>query len=294
MRALLVVHDPIVHDFVERALIIRGWRTERAQTPDRVAAVARSFQPQLVIVQWNEIVPVTLARKALDDSKDDFPPYLLVLVPQGDQEIVCRCLEQGADDVSHSVELEVRLSVIEARIGHRAGTSSFQHASPAIAAQVGDRIPRALLEGLFQVAPEGVVILGPQDRIVRVNQEFTRLFGYGFAETAGRAIDDLIVPPELKGESVELHSSLLRGQCVLTETVRLHKDGHLIDVSVLATPIEADGLVGTVAIYRNITEKKAQEAALRDSEARYRALFDQSPVGVFLCDRELRDRKSVV
>ena len=55
---------------------------------------------------------------------------------------------------------------------------------------------RALLDGLFARVPEAIVLLDPDDRILQVNPEFTRVFGYAQEETCGRRIKDLIVPED--------------------------------------------------------------------------------------------------
>ena len=70
--------------------------------------------------------------------------------------------------------------------------------------QHGDRRPEASRRGspeanlslgeLFEQAPEAIAVLSTDDRIVRVNKEFTRMFGYEPDEVLERPINDLIVP----------------------------------------------------------------------------------------------------
>ena len=63
---------------------------------------------------------------------------------------------------------------------------------------------RALLDGLFARVPEAIVLLDSDERILQVNPEFTRVFGYSQEEACGRLINDLVVPEELFGEAGEL------------------------------------------------------------------------------------------
>lgn len=150
------------------------------------------------------------------------------------------------------------------------------------------RVHQASFEELLRSAPEGIAVVDADDRVQRVNEEFSRMFGYTADEVLGRPINELIVPDELHAQGLRVTRGVVRGERILLETLRRRKDGTLIDVSVLATPIQVgDGAIGAYGIYRDITERKVHERALRESESRYRALFDQSPVGVFTCDSAL-------
>jgi PAS domain-containing protein len=85
------------------------------------------------------------------------------------------------------------------------------------------QIRTAYLEQLFESAPEAIVVLDPEDRVQRVNAEFTRLFGYSAAETLGQPISLLIVPPGRAGEADAFSEAVARGRNVSAETVRQRK-----------------------------------------------------------------------
>jgi PAS domain S-box-containing protein len=294
MRALLAVHDSAVREPLERALARRGWSPLPVRLADVVAAYREEPVP-LLCVQADTADRTAAVLRAIRDLSVEAGPYLLAIASGREDHAIRTLIEAGADDLLGPLddvgEIDTRLAVMEARMA--CPLQGLGRVHPSGAGQLDEmqrklHVQQAFLEGLFESAPEGVVILDAEDRVVRINSEFTRVFGYAPEEALGRPLNDLIVPDELRTEGVALDGGVRRGERVMVETVRRHKDGHLIDVSVLATPIEANGPVGAFGIYRDITEKKRQEAALRASEARYRALFDQSPVGVFLCDRDLR------
>lgn len=137
---------------------------------------------------------------------------------------------------------------------------------------------------LFEQAPEAVAVLSTDDRVVRINKEFTRMFGYEPDEVLRRPINDLIVPESQIGGSGAYTRLLQQGGRVEVETVRRRKDGTEIDVSLLAiavrTPSGEHAL--NYAIYRDITERKRAEERLRESEARFQAMADTAPVLIWM------------
>ena len=139
-------------------------------------------------------------------------------------------------------------------------------------------------DDLFEQAPEAMALLSTDDHILRVNKEFTRLFGYEPHEALERDIDELIVPQELVESSREHTRRLKQGDRVEVETLRRRKDGTEVYVSLLAVPVtttSGDQLVN-YAIYRDITERKRAEERLRESEARFQEMADTAPVMIWL------------
>ena len=143
----------------------------------------------------------------------------------------------------------------------------------------------ACLDELFEQAPEAMALLNTQDEVIQVNKEFTRLFGYSQAESFQKPINGLIVPANLRPEAELLKKELIDGRRVEGELVRQRKDGTLVNVSLLAVPVTtSSGLIGEYAIYRDISMRKRAEQALLESEARLRAILDNSPNLIFLKD----------
>ncbi|MDH5466825.1 MAG: PAS domain S-box protein [Candidatus Aminicenantes bacterium] len=124
----------------------------------------------------------------------------------------------------------------------------------------------AYLDQLFESAQEAIVMSDSDGKALRINEEFTRVFGYTKEEAAGRRVDELIVPENLQQEALSITRSVSKGEKIAMETVRCHKDGTPIDVSVLASPIIINGeLAGTFGIYRDITRRKQDEEQIRAS-----------------------------
>ena len=129
-------------------------------------------------------------------------------------------------------------------------------------------IQKAYLERLFNSAPEAIVLHDNNDRIVNVNSEFTKMFGYSHDEAIGKPINDLVASEEFQDEAVRLSEKVIHGERVEIDTKRRRRDGILIDVWILGAPIIHEGKqMGVYAIYRDITErKKAEEVRIRLQE----------------------------
>ena len=124
------------------------------------------------------------------------------------------------------------------------------------------------LDGLFELSPDAVILTDENFHVLRVNQEFTRMFGYTAEEATGQWLPDLIVPEELRAEAHDFRASLTTGKRVELETIRQSKGGVSFDVSVVAKGISIGfDQVAFYLIYRDITERKKAERKLERSEA---------------------------
>ncbi|HEX9112337.1 MAG TPA: PAS domain S-box protein, partial [Terriglobales bacterium] len=121
-------------------------------------------------------------------------------------------------------------------------------------------VEKAYLEQILENAPEAICIADPEMRIMRINGEFTRLFGFSTAETIGSPIEPLIVPPDRYTETAWIAESVQKGRKLSLETRRRRKDGSLVDVLLSVSPVLANGRrIATYASYRDITEQKRTE-----------------------------------
>ena len=156
------------------------------------------------------------------------------------------------------------------------------HLEERVAARTAELRERtAQLDELFDQAPEAIVLLDTHDAVVRVNREFTRLFGYTAGEAEGRPINELVVPEELAEEGRRFSDRLTAGgNRVEAETVRRTRDGERVHVSLIATPIIVAGRqAAEYVIYRDITERIRLEHDLRRSEAYLAAAQQLSHTG---------------
>jgi len=146
------------------------------------------------------------------------------------------------------------------------------------------------LGALVQASEDAVIGKTLDGTIVSWNKGAEKIYGYKAEEILGHSIS-ILLPPGKPDELPAIMKQLRRGQRIESyETTRVHKDGHLIDVSVTISPVKnkAGKVVGASAIARDITERKRAEAALRLSEERFRVALKGAPVVVFTQDLDLR------
>ena len=133
---------------------------------------------------------------------------------------------------------------------------------------------------------DAIVTLSLEGRVTHWNVAAQRLFGYSPTQMLGQTMTELVPPDRLK-EIGDLQAQLaptLEG--FNFETIRLHQDGQAIAVSISVAPIcNAHGeLTGATEIIRDIREQVRTRKVLAESEARFRALSEASPLGVFATD----------
>src|SRR5581483_10593680 len=120
------------------------------------------------------------------------------------------------------------------------------------------------------------------------NQAAAQLYGYTESEAVGRPVETL-APEERRDEAARLLERVRAGEVVDGyETVRVRKDGTLLDVSLTISPIRdrSGAIVGSSAIARDIGPRLRAEEALRRSEESYRELFERHPAPMWLFDPE--------
>ena len=125
---------------------------------------------------------------------------------------------------------------------------------------------RARLAAIVESSDDAIISKDLSSIVTSWNAAAERLFGYSASELIGQPITALF-PPDRIDEETEILRRIANGERVEHfETLRRHKDGHDIAVSVSISPIrDAKGtVIGASKIVRDLTERDTREQRIRD------------------------------
>ncbi|MCC6928361.1 MAG: PAS domain S-box protein [Gemmatimonadaceae bacterium] len=147
----------------------------------------------------------------------------------------------------------------------------------------------SLLEAVFEASPFGLAVYDASMRFVRVNAVFAAIHGLPVDVYIGRTLRDVlpalapdvepVVARALAGEVVR--DVPLSGETAAQPGVRRHWNASYL-------PITVDGEAGVAVFVEERTAQVEAQRALRESEARFRAIAASSPIGIILSDVDSR------
>ena len=147
----------------------------------------------------------------------------------------------------------------------------------------GDR--KQLLDDLrkkvIEKARDGIVVL-KDEKIVLSNHAFVAMLDYEGSELEGTKFEDLVEPSRIQ-EYRDRWESIVH-QEDSTGTIRarlLTKRKRILNVEMSTATLDFEGEPALVTVVRDVSERTTLEAAVEESEARYRTLYESSPIAYF-------------
>ncbi|MBF0416889.1 MAG: PAS domain S-box protein [Magnetococcales bacterium] len=141
--------------------------------------------------------------------------------------------------------------------------------------------------GAFETAAHGMALVATNGTFVKVNQALCAIVGYSESELLGMRFQGITHPEDLEAD-LNLVNETIAGQrsTYQLEKRYLHKDGHTVWILLSCSLLrDKDGQpIQFVSQIQDITDRKRAESALRESEERYRMLFESAPDAIVLTD----------
>lgn len=141
---------------------------------------------------------------------------------------------------------------------------------------------------LLESATDAMIIIDREGRIIVANPTIEKLFGYPRQELIGKSMEILL--PERFRKTHHFHlgdyfaQPHARAMGAGKELLGLRQDGREFPVDVSLSPLKTEQGLLVMATIHDITRRKQAEEALRESEARMRAIFDTAVDGIITID----------
>ncbi|CDM65019.1 PAS domain S-box protein [Pyrinomonas methylaliphatogenes] len=253
-----------------------GYRVIGALNGEEAFHLAQFDPPDLIVsdVAMPVMDGIELCRRIRATSHLAPTPIILLSAIRKDVPSMVEALQVGADDYVEA-PYDPRFLLAKVRL-----LVEKNRAEKALQAS------RERYKSLFEYNPDAVYSFDLEGRFVEVNPACHKLSGYTREELIGSSFTTLIVPEELP-QTVQRFRQAAEGEPQNYETAIYHKDGRRIELNVTNMPIIVDGqIVGVFGIAKDLTEQKRVQRALRESEARYRLLFESNPLPMWVYDLE--------
>lgn len=137
-----------------------------------------------------------------------------------------------------------------------------------------------ILRALIEAAPVAIVLLDAGGKVMLWNPAAERMFGWREEEVIGRFHP--LIPEEERAEFLEFLKGMFEGRtCGVKEVRRLCKDGSLLDVSLSISSVRdaGGGVIGSMGLFVDITERKQAEEERKQLEAHLRQAQKMEAIG---------------
>ena len=278
LRILFVDDIPSDTESAEREIRKSGleFTSQRVSTKETFLKALEEFHPEVIVSDYS--MPEFDGMQALKFSleHDSWVPFILLLTGSAKEETAVAYKKAGASDyVIKENMTRLPFAVRDALEQKRIRVTR-------------NEAERALHESeeryrtLITFSPDALYV-HVNGRVTLVNPAMCRLLGANDpSQLLGKSVFEIVDPQyhEILRERLEL---VLGGQSApLIEEKFIRLDGTVVDVEVNAVAIDLEEHTGVQVWARDITERKRTDEVLRESEERYRLLFESSLDGVLL------------
>ena len=273
LQILYLEDNPRDAELVQDKLRQAGMAHELCLAIDRAEYEAALAQTRFDLILSDYRLPDYdgMAALALARAKQPEVPFILISGTLGEEQAV-ECMLRGATDYVLKQRLNRLLPAVL-----RALTEAEEHQRRR-QAEESLRESEEQFRAIFETASVGIAQASPRTGIfLRVNEKYCAITGYSTSELLGMSVPDITYPDD-RQRDWEAFQSVVRGESsdYHLEKRYLRKDGATPWVNVNMTVLRdiTGQPVSTVAVIEDISERKQAEAALQESETRYRRLHE--------------------
>jgi PAS domain S-box-containing protein len=312
LRILLVDDHQAVRRGIRSLLTTRADWTVCGEAADGVEAIdrARELRPDLILMDIS--MPRMTGIEATRIIQTEMPEIKVIIVSQNDPSVVrkqageisangyvaktdlARDLMPAIDKATGSEDRIKAEIVTDVPGAEKTSGAPRADTSADDAARRRGEEASTLLAAIVDSSDDAIISKRLDGTITSWNPSAERLFGWTPSEAIGRHIS-LIIPGDRLQEETEIINRLKRGERVdHFETVRVRKDGSLMDISATISPLKdsSGNVVGASKVARDITERRRADAAIRASEERLRELSASLDAEVRARTKELEERNA--
>jgi PAS domain S-box-containing protein/diguanylate cyclase (GGDEF)-like protein len=156
--------------------------------------------------------------------------------------------------------------------------------SARLAAEDAHKLSEERYRQLFEYLPDGILTADRDSVYLDANPSMCEMLGYSRDELIGKSAGDIVEPAAalLVAPALDIIGS---GADYKAEWTLVRKDGSRVNVEAIATLMPEDKIL---AVIRDISERKRAEVQMRQSEDRFRAVFEQAGLGIAIVDAASR------
>ena len=273
LRILILEDMPMDAELVEYELerARMPFLSRRVDSRDAFLEELETFQPDIILSDYT--LPRFDGMTALSLARERAPgiPFLIV-TGSVNEETAVGCMKAGATDYLLKSNLARIGPAIEAALERERAHAERIQAEAALAAS------ERRFRSLVQNSSDLVTIVAPDGTIRYVSDSAERIVGYPASTLVGTSLLNYLDPADATPVRGLLESGPDGSSTSLPVEFRLHHaDGTYVWLEAVGTNLLADPTIGGIVLNaRDVSERKRADRALRESEERYRDLFDNA------------------
>lgn len=255
---------------------LQNLEEERRFTKTAINSIPGIFfvlNEKLKLIRWNSTFAETLGSENVDLNGKSVLHYF----PEKDQARLTDAVKDAFENGTAHIITELITKNNSARHYHLIANSFTSNGTDFLVGtgtDITDLIESEkekdknyeLISQLFESSPLGMVMLNRENKVMKVNDSFTDLFGYSKLETIGENVSELITPEGDSAEYDQICERVLSGESIKEEAIKCSKDGNPLNIILNTVPIWQDNeVVGAYVIYIDLTEQKQLESRIQQS-----------------------------